>query len=394
MIEPSSSNADDSIHAVLRLCHHGLLHQEEDLSGFLQDLLTTVSAAGVDFKVPLDGLAWWRKTLVVVDGTPADWTRDFPLDPGRLVPLEEEGDWSVLEIRAAGEEVAGRLRFLFSGRESLPAGLKESLFLATQILLNRLQSRKSDELDAWRRVRRQNRLLIETARSSAKLVHDFGNLMTGLLGFAELAAGQVGTGSLASSYLKEILRSAQEGADWVRQLQLFTRGIWTAVPPLSVASRLRDLQRRWSEPGSTTKVRMVVEKDLPGVTIDPESFDQLVLHLVGNAREAMGEDAAVEVGMRSVVLKEEECLELVGQPRPGSHLELTVADSGPGLEPSITRRLAEEPFVSSKKRHRGLGIPVCFGILRTYGGGLRWDAGPSGGLVARVYLPVAETAAT
>ncbi len=96
---------------------------------------------------------------------------------------------------------------------------------------------------------------------------------------------------------------------------------------------------------------------------------------------------AVSVSVRSVQLSDDDCLDLYGDAHPGPHVEIAVADAGPGLGADASRRLFAEPFFSAKPRRRGFGLAVAYGIVHAHHGGLRLRPGASGGVVAEVYLP-------
>src|SRR5262249_11169930 len=80
---------------------------------------------------------------------------------------------------------------------------------------------------------------------------------------------------------------------------------------------------------------------------------------------------------------------LYGNGRPGSQVEVAIADTGIGMTPEVQRRLFSEPFFTTKPRRRGFGLATAYGILHAHKGGLRLYAGGEGGVVARVLLPVA-----
>src|SRR5262249_8638039 len=87
-------------------------------------------------------------------------------------------------------------------------------------------------------------------------------------------------------------------------------------------------------------------------------------------------------------LNESDCRALYGTARPGAHLEIVVADTGPGLSPEAQQKLFDEPFFSTKSRRKGFGLAVRFGILAADHGGSARGPGAERGAVARVVVPV------
>ena len=139
---------------------------------------------------------------------------------------------------------------------------------------------------------------------------------------------------------------------------------------------------------------MALAPGLPDVAIDPEPLRQVLGNLLDNAHEACaGRQSLVTIEARSVELTELEVPELLGTPCRAP-VEVTVADNGPGLGAVARHYLFREPFFTTKPSHRGLGLAATYGILKSYGGGIRLESAAQGGTIARIYLPVAGSVAT
>ncbi len=266
-----------------------------------------------------------------------------------------------------------------------------ALALVGQALARRLAddapSRLSEQLD---RAARQQQLEV-AALVTGRLAHDFGNVLTGILGFTELAlAQQVPSSTPLHSYLSEVYRAAQSGASFVNQLRLFARRQSSTSRRTSLSAILAEQEARLfaaRDPGVT--LRLNVPPDLPPVALDADLLHQVLTAFLDNAREALVGPGTISVAARLVALAAADCHELYGAARPGPHVEVTVADTGIGLSPEAQRRLFSEPFFTTKARRRGFGLAVAYGILNAHRGGLRLYPGPEGGVVARVVVPVA-----
>jgi CheY-like chemotaxis protein len=101
---------------------------------------------------------------------------------------------------------------------------------------------------------------------------------------------------------------------------------------------------------------------------------------------------AISVSTRAVELSADDCLNLYGDAKPGSYVEIAVADAGPGLSPDVVKRLFSELFFTNKPRRRGFGLAVAYGVLHAHHGGLRLRPGAAGGTIAEVYVPIASAA--
>jgi CheY-like chemotaxis protein len=134
---------------------------------------------------------------------------------------------------------------------------------------------------------------------------------------------------------------------------------------------------------------------LPRAAIDAGPLRQVLAVLLENARDAMQAAGAVSVASRAVDLSADDCLNLYGDARPGSYVEIAVTDAGPGLSADVAKRLFADLFFTNKPRRRGFGLAIAYGILHAHHGGLRLRPAPTGGTIAEIYVPIAgpQTAA-
>jgi signal transduction histidine kinase len=236
--------------------------------------------------------------------------------------------------------------------------------------------------------------LEQAAQLTGKLAHDFGNVLTGILGFTELSLTHLPPDSLPHRYVNEAWQAAQAGARWVEKLRLFSRrqSRPSALGSMAAAVASEEARARpdW---GADVALHVALAPDLPDVALDLDSLKYVLARLLDNAREAITGQGVVTLSARVTELSAADCQELLGSARPGPSVELTVTDTGPGLSDETRRRLFREPFFSTKVRHRGLGLATVYGILRAHGGGLRFGPHPERGTAVRLFLPVPATPA-
>jgi len=266
-----------------------------------------------------------------------------------------------------------------------------ALPLAGQVLMRlAATSRGHATLDSPLKRARLQEGLEKAALLTSRLAHDFGNVLTGILGFSELSLSQLPVNSLPRRYVDEVWQSAQRGAHWVQKLQLFSRRrpqpqhFLPAALGAVVAKEEARVRPAWD---GAVLLNVAVPAQLPGLGIDDESLREILAQLLDNAREAIAGQGVVSLSARLTELTDRDCQELLGNTAPGSHVEITIADSGCGFSPDARRRLFVEPFFSNKPRHRGLGLAVTYGILQTFRGGLRFGPDPEQGTAVRVFLP-------
>jgi signal transduction histidine kinase len=226
------------------------------------------------------------------------------------------------------------------------------------------------------------------------VAHDFDNILMGILGFGELAQPLISADSPAASYLAELLRVAQRGLEATRQMHQFSRS--GKVTPKATAIQGPWAAGELSRPNELpTGVRVEADlpADLPAVAMASDALRSVIRNLVVNAGEAMPNGGVVSLTARVVRLTEPPNAVLPERLRPGSYVEVVVADTGTGFPPDVLARLAAEPFITTKVRHRGLGLAIVFRILHAHGGGLTIASSPNGSVV-RVFLPADENQKT
>jgi two-component system cell cycle sensor histidine kinase/response regulator CckA len=237
-------------------------------------------------------------------------------------------------------------------------------------------------------VRRQR--FEDAAKIARRLGHDFGNLLTGLLGFSELSLSLLSKESPAYQYVAEIHRSAMQGAEFTQQLRWFSRPVASPSDATSLADAVIVEEDRIRKAHGNRLQLTTAELDgLPPVRLEREALRQVLRQLLGNAIEAQANPANITLRASVVELSAERCGGLLGEPTPGPCVELEIADCGHGLSEEAREKVLVEPFFSTKHRHHGLGLAMVFGILRGCGGGFSLENGPAGGAVARCYLPLA-----
>jgi signal transduction histidine kinase len=248
-----------------------------------------------------------------------------------------------------------------------------------------LAFRESDRLE---RAQLQQRLH-DCAVMAGRVAHAFDNILTGILGFAELTLSQLPPGSTQYRYLEEVIQAAQQGAHLTQQLHNYSRCGTVTPGPVSLSQVLAEEEARLrSLLGSAVALQVSLAANLPPVAIGPDALRQVLCHLLDNAREAVTA-GSIKVSARPVELTAPKCQEYLGDPVPGPYVEVTIVDDGAGLSAEARRRFTVNPFVTTKTRHQGLGLAVASRILFGHRGGIHMGPAPEKGTVVRVVLPVA-----
>ncbi|MCM2268606.1 MAG: PAS domain S-box protein [Thermoanaerobaculia bacterium] len=224
------------------------------------------------------------------------------------------------------------------------------------------------------------------------LAHDFGNLLTPIVGHAELLARKLDGGTPLRSHVDAIRQASERAAELVQQL-LVVAGRGEFAPRAVELDALVVEVAAMLEPVLPHEVALSTElaPDLPPVAGDPMQLRQVILNLVGNASDALaGRGGTIVVRALAVDVDETlaSLLELRERFAPGPAVLLEVEDDGPGMDEATRARLLE-PFFTTKPKGRGLGLASVVGIVRRHRGGLAVDSNPGRGTIFRILLPLA-----
>jgi PAS domain S-box-containing protein len=223
---------------------------------------------------------------------------------------------------------------------------------------------------------RQSQKLESLGVLAGGLAHDFNNLLTGIMGNASLAFDDLSGSNPARSHMSEILHASERAALLVRQMLAYagkgrfviervnlTTQVAEIVPLVRPSiSRLVDLELRLGQ-------------DLPGVEADRSQMQQLIMNLIINAAEAIGDHpGAVTISTYSRASDAE------------MQVVLEVKDTGCGMD-AETQARAFDPFYTTKFTGRGLGLSAVMGIIRAHRGTISVESAPGKGSTFTVVLP-------
>jgi PAS domain S-box-containing protein len=224
------------------------------------------------------------------------------------------------------------------------------------------------------------------------IAHDFNNLLRAIVGYSELVERTL-TDAEARADIDQVLRAAQRGQQLVRRIMAFSRQRELRRTPMRLERPVLDAIEllRASLP-RTIDLRCHCDADAPAVRADDTQIHQVLMNLVTNAAQALG-DAAGVIEVTLTAFSGGPSFREAHQQASGANLFalLTVSDDGPGMTPGVAER-AFEPFFTTKPTGAGtgFGLAVVHGIVESYGGVVEIDSRPGEGVRVKVYLPAAE----
>ncbi len=223
------------------------------------------------------------------------------------------------------------------------------------------------------------------------VAHDFNNLLTAMIGFCDLLLQRHGAGDPSFADIMQIKQNANRAASLVRQLLAFSRRQALQPRLLNVTDSLAELHnllRRLL--GETIELKMVHGRQLGLVRVDPGQFDQVIINLAVNARDAMPGGGTLTI--RTSQTHFDQPIQRGPETMPaGEYVLIEVIDTGTGISKEHLSRIFE-PFFSTKEvgAGTGLGLSTVYGILRQTDGFVVVESELGQGAAFSIYLPRIE----
>jgi signal transduction histidine kinase/ligand-binding sensor domain-containing protein len=229
------------------------------------------------------------------------------------------------------------------------------------------------------------------------IAHNFNNLLTAIVGYTELALSNLPPDSLARGDLREVDAAARRATELTRQMLTYAGKHLFVARPVQLAEVIGGVTKLLEASAMMTGAPSYdLAPDLPAVRGDVAQLRQILVNLVVNASEAIGDSGGtivVRTGVKNCDAEYLSGCELGAEVTPGEYVCLEVADTGCGMTEDVRRRIFD-PFFTTKFTGRGLGLAAVYGIVRGHGGGIRVESEPGRGTTITVLLPVwRETAA-
>lgn len=221
------------------------------------------------------------------------------------------------------------------------------------------------------------------------MAHEFNNLLTIVSGYAELLLAEKNESDPEHSDLQRIVHASQRGAELVRSLLAFSRKSEMNITPVNLNREVEQVKKLLDRTfPKMIEIELNLSDGLKTVEADSGQIRQLLMNMALNARDAMPDGGKLSIGTNNLG---EGDLSAPSGAKPGDYVQLTVSDTGIGMDGETVDRIFE-PFYTTKglAYQTGLGLAVVHGIIEQHGGYIRCDTKPKQGTTFQIYLPTAQ----
>jgi len=256
-----------------------------------------------------------------------------------------------------------------------------------------LTERRKSELDNQKLQMRlaQAQKMESIGNLAGGIAHDFNNILTSIIGFTELALDDVDKGSPVEDSLQEIFAAGNRAKKVISQILAFARQSDVTIKPIQINLIIKEvLEFIRSTIPSTIEIVHHLESGSQ-IMGNTTQLHQVIMNLCSNAAQAMSDHGGVlEVSLKDIAIGNTPRWQQIGL-KPGNYIDITVSDTGSGINPDIIDFIFE-PYFTTKAQGEGsgLGLAMVNGIVESYGGKVTAKSSPDQGSRFTIYLPITK----
>ncbi len=229
---------------------------------------------------------------------------------------------------------------------------------------------------------------------AAGIAHDFNNLLSAIVGNSSLARRWLETGRDPAAFLDNVDLASRKAAELCKQMLCYAGHGQATLSPGDLNAVITDMARL-TRAVVRSKITTSYElaRELPLIRCNATQLGQVVLNLIGNAAEAIGDaHGTIAISTDTTVVEDRPAHYLPKAPPPGRHVRLRVTDTGCGMDPELVQRIFD-PFFSTKSTGHGLGLSAVLGIVSAHDAVIGVGSQRGAGTTITVLFPVYEGAA-
>jgi signal transduction histidine kinase/ActR/RegA family two-component response regulator len=265
--------------------------------------------------------------------------------------------------------------------------------------LMRANEELREEINAHKRLETEKERLQHQLQQAQKMeaigtlaggiAHDFNNILSGILGYTEIALLELAPDHAISDNLKQVLKAGNRAKELVHQILTFSRQSSQSSHSIRIQPIVQEtLGLLRASLSKNIEIESTIESDLYTISADPTQIYQVFMNLCTNAAHAMEKQGGLlRIDLKNVALGPDD-LGPYPELKPGAYVMLTVEDNGHGIDPSIRDRIFD-PYFTTKAAGKGtgMGLSVVHGIVKSHGGTIALISTPGQGATFKVLFP-------
>lgn len=220
------------------------------------------------------------------------------------------------------------------------------------------------------------------------IAHDFNNIIQAIMGYNQIMiSGRTGN-ETEISYLKSIGELIQRSRELVGQLMLFGKKVEPLSKIININEEIKSIHNLLIKSiPKMIDIQTNLQEDIFPLIADTTQIGQIIMNLVINARDAMGDSGKILISTNNIILQENTSIAGLNVPS-GSYIELVVSDTGSGMEKELMQHIFE-PFFTTKEAGKGtgLGLAVVHGIVKNHNGFIYCESVPDEGTTFKILFP-------
>ena len=235
----------------------------------------------------------------------------------------------------------------------------------------------------------QSQKMESIGRLAGGVAHDFNNILTAILSYAELTLMKLAEGHPVRSHLVSIREASEKAATLTHQLLAFSRRQVLEMKAVDLNKVIKDMANMLSRMiGEDIVLELNTEATISTIRADRGQIEQVLMNLAVNARDAMMSGGRLAIGTKDVDL-DDALLRAQETVTFDKYVMLSVTDSGAGMSADVRDRIFE-PFFTTKElgRGTGLGLATVYGIVKQHSGNIIVESEPSKGTTFKVFFPI------